>query len=82
MHDAVLLICSRHLRQKRAWCRAEQFCYLLKNGNSNMWIADKLGWTERVESSWLDEALLIFEGEMTCWCAATAQQLVTTCTCS
>jgi hypothetical protein len=34
-----------------------------------MWISVKAGTTTRVIASWLDEGLLVFEGEMTCWYA-------------
>ena len=38
----------------------------MKNGTSNMWLSVSAGTTAPVGSSWLEESLMVFEGEMTC----------------
>jgi hypothetical protein len=46
---------------------ARQFCYAVKNGTSNMFLATSEAHAPvRIDDTWLDEGLMVFEGELTC----------------
>lgn len=53
--------------QMRTWCRAEQFCYAVRHGMSNMWLATSQHSAPLpVDEEWLYDGLLVFEGQLTC----------------
>jgi hypothetical protein len=54
--------------QARAWCRAEQFCYSIRHGTDNLWVASSTDPADVVlaDAAWLETCLFVFEGEMTC----------------
>jgi hypothetical protein len=46
--------------RRRAWCRAEQFCYTVRHGSHNLWLATTLVEAPvAVNAEWLDQALLV-----------------------
>mmetsp|Transcript_42829 Transcript_42829/g.100417 ORF Transcript_42829/g.100417 Transcript_42829/m.100417 type:complete len:1014 (-) Transcript_42829:358-3399(-) len=59
------VLCNKASYQERAWCRAEQLSHLLARGRQNMFLAenDKL---IPLADDWLDLAIMVFAGEMTC----------------
>ena len=60
--------CNFSTYRSRMWCRAEQICYVLLNGTSNMFVAKEDGGDvcSKFEAEWLAEALHVFEGELSC----------------
>ena len=57
--------CSLASYKSRMWCRAEQVCFALRNGITNMYLTsdDKI---ENVDSEWFESVLGVFAGETTC----------------
>ena len=48
------------------WCRAEQFCYAVRNGAQGIWLATSVDSVVKVDVHWLNTGLMVFEGELTC----------------
>lgn len=50
--------------QRRAWCRAEQFCYSIGHGSDNLWLASSpdLADIKLADIEWLNTCLFVFEG--------------------
>eukprot|EP00586_Coscinodiscus_wailesii_P004455 CAMPEP_0172487068 /NCGR_PEP_ID=MMETSP1066-20121228/15930_1 /TAXON_ID=671091 /ORGANISM="Coscinodiscus wailesii, Strain CCMP2513" /LENGTH=1142 /DNA_ID=CAMNT_0013253441 /DNA_START=382 /DNA_END=3810 /DNA_ORIENTATION=+ len=67
-HKDLPTTCDMATYQRRMWCRAEQVCYLMRNGPDNMYIAtgDEEEPFKKVDEEWFREALLVFHGELTC----------------
>ena len=60
-------VCDVSTYRRRLWCRAEQLCYMLRQGTSGMWLATGTGSIEPLDRqmSWLQDNLLVFEGDAT-----------------
>jgi hypothetical protein len=67
-HKDLPSTCDIGTYQRRMWCRAEQVCYLMRNGPDNMYIGtgDDDEPFKRVDEAWFREALLVFHGDLTC----------------
>ena len=59
--------CDVSTYRRRLRCRAEQLCYMLRQGTSGMWLATGTGSIEPLDRqmSWLQDNLLVFEGDAT-----------------
>ena len=57
--------CDVKSYQRRVWCRAEQACHSLCNGTEHMWLADEHGCAP-INATWFEDALRVFQGELTC----------------
>lgn len=64
-HVSTKLPAGAESYQKRAWCRAEQFCYSISHGTNNLWVASSPDPAEikLADSNWLETCLFVFEGE-------------------
>eukprot|EP00929_Paragymnodinium_shiwhaense_P121709 TRINITY_DN9405_c0_g3_i1.p1 TRINITY_DN9405_c0_g3~~TRINITY_DN9405_c0_g3_i1.p1 ORF type:complete len:851 (-),score=76.90 TRINITY_DN9405_c0_g3_i1:235-2787(-) len=52
--------------KSRVWCRVEQMAHCLTHGFESMYISAENGRLEKVTELWMNDALHIFDGEVTC----------------
>ena len=62
-------MCDVTTYRRRLWCRAEQLCYVLRQGRERMWLAtgasaEAVGVLSEV-AGWLEDNLHVFEGDAT-----------------
>lgn len=64
-HVSTGLVAGADSYQRRAWCRAEQFCYSIGHGSKNFWIASSPDPADiqLADAKWLETCLLVFKGE-------------------
>lgn len=66
-HKNLDIDCDTATYQRRMWCRAEQVCYLMRNGPENMFLGtgDNEEPFKRIDDEWCNESLQVFHGELT-----------------
>lgn len=64
-HVSTKLPAGAESYQRRAWCRAEQFCYSIGHGSSNLWVASSPDPADikLADNAWLQTCLFVFEGK-------------------
>jgi len=58
--------CNKDTYMRRAWCRLEMLAFVCTKGHTGMNIIDSRKRLESVQTSSLDQALYVYEGELTC----------------
>ena len=73
VHEDTMLPCNFGTYNKRMWCRAEQLCHILRNGDSSVWLstggescqrlATPASAARKTEEEWLHQTLCVFDGD-------------------
>eukprot|EP00929_Paragymnodinium_shiwhaense_P053449 TRINITY_DN26743_c0_g3_i1.p1 TRINITY_DN26743_c0_g3~~TRINITY_DN26743_c0_g3_i1.p1 ORF type:complete len:866 (+),score=65.20 TRINITY_DN26743_c0_g3_i1:113-2710(+) len=66
VHEQTGEIVDAAAYKARVWCRVEQVAHCLSHGFGTMYVSTAKGKLEKVDEDWINDALHIFEGDVTC----------------